>query len=304
MATIATYEANDAWRTPLATKHSPGWRIRQGRERGWLSETPILDGNGALLALLLHANDTSTRAPNADQQDMLTLFGSIVGNIAERKQQELANAALMRAQLLTAATEERSRISRELHDSVSQSLFGIVLGVRTIKQNGLKDDRTNSEALDYIFAQSETALSDMRSLVMALRPEALENEGFLIAFRRQIELLIARSPHRVVLNLGEEEPDMDFSVKECLYRIGLEAVQNSLRHANATRIDIALRRQPDALEFEISDDGIGFDARQKKRGHFGLQTMRERAEAEGGTIEIDSGPNSGTRVRVMFSATR
>jgi signal transduction histidine kinase len=286
--------------------HVPGWRVRGYQSPNgarWISETPIVDGHGELLALFFHAPTQPGTTPDPDQQDLLTLFSSMLGRIAERKVLEIENAMLHRSQLHAAAVEERSRLSRELHDSVSQSLFGIVLGVRTIKQNGLRDDNICNNALDYVFTLSEAALSDMRALVLALRPEAIENEGFLVAFQRQISLLSKRCKECIRVALGTVEPDVPLVIKESLYRIGSEALQNAINHANAAELSVELRQSDTAIELSIADNGEGFDVTQQFKGHWGLQTMRERAEMHNGQLLIDSKLGAGTRVTVRFPMT-
>jgi signal transduction histidine kinase len=283
--------------------HVPGWRVRGYQASSgarWVSETPIVDGHGELLALLFHAPMQADKTPDPDQQDLLTLFSSMLGRIAERKNLEIENAMLHQAQLHAAAVEERSRLSRELHDSVSQSLFGIVLGVRTIKQNGVRDDLISNNALDYVFTLSEAALSDMRALVLALRPEAIESEGLLVAFQRQIALLSKRCQANVRVALGATEPDVTLPVKESLYRIGSEALQNAINHASASDLSVELSMTDAHVVLRIIDNGTGFDTTRQFKGHWGLHTMRERAEMHGGQLQIDSTLGAGTRVIAEF----
>ena len=210
----------------------------------------------------------------------------------------IENARLYAQAVQSAALTERSRLARELHDSVSQALFGIVLGARTVLHNGRKSDSKVLEPMEYVLKLSEAALAEMRALIFELRPESLQNEGLLIAFQKQAEALCARHRIDVRTDLGNEEPPIGLPVKEALYRIGLEAVQNTIKHAAATQIDLRLHVMDAQVILEIRDNGHGFDSNGKFPGHFGLYTMRERAEQLGGMLELSSVVNQGTIVRV------
>ncbi len=304
---IAAYQREFESLRPGRAAHGLGWRARPVSAAArhlpgapaWVADTPVFGTDGKLLAVFVTAGSDKA-APDPDQQDLLTLYCTMFGRIAERKQLECENARLHQEQLQTAALTERSRIARELHDSVSQSLFGIVLGVRTIKHNGLQNDAVSNDALDYVFKLSESALSDMRSLVYALRPESLRNEGFLVAFQRQIETLCMRTTLHVDIQLGTFEPMLDIDAKEAMYRIGLEAVQNAIKHANASRITVTLSESGGEIVLSIADNGTGFNPHKRFDGHFGLQTMHERAAMSGAALRIDSVPNLGTTVHVTM----
>jgi signal transduction histidine kinase len=222
-------------------------------------------------------------------------------------------ALLMRTRLrdrdaYAAALTERSRLARELHDSVSQALFGIVLGSKTVlgiigaskapEQDMLRDP------IQYIYGLSEAALSEMRALIFELRPESLQTEGIIMAFEKQAEMVFARHKIKVRTELGRVEPELPLNVKEALYRIGSEALQNTVKHAHASVIDIRLAVRPENVTLDIVDDGAGFDTQAKFKGHYGLHTMRERAIQFGGSVEIESAPKQGTRVRVQFPLKR
>jgi signal transduction histidine kinase len=100
-----------------------------------------------------------------------------------------------------------------------------------------------------------------------------------------------------------EEPDVPIEVKESLYRIAQEALNNIAKHARARQVSLQLKVESDVVMLEISDDGAGFDVTQNFPGHLGLHTMRERAEKAGGTFAIDRAPNAGTRLQVKIPLT-
>jgi len=212
----------------------------------------------------------------------------------QRAQLELAEAGLMRARL-----EERQHLARELHDSVSQALYGISLGAHTALTLYDSERERTLEALHYVIALTETGLSEMRALIFALRPEALEDEGLVSVLTKQGEALRSRHGLTVELDLCDE-PDVPFPVKEVAYRVALEALQNAVRHARPSLLAMRLIWEPDSLLLEVCDDGVGFDPEAPYPGHLGLRSMGERMVALGGRLDIHSVPGQGTQVRARF----
>jgi PAS domain S-box-containing protein len=195
------------------------------------------------------------------------------------------------------ALEERQRLARELHDSVSQALYGISLGVNTALTL-LDTDRSKVlEALQYTLELTHDGLTEMRALIFELRPESLRMEGLVTALARQTAAVSARYNIEVGLIMCDE-PDVSLAVKEALFRIAQEALQNAARHARSDRLDVRLAREPSALTLEVCDNGVGFDPAAPYPGHLGLHSMRERAMKAGGTLDIISAPDCGTQVRV------
>jgi signal transduction histidine kinase len=136
----------------------------------------------------------------------------------------------------------------------------------------------------------------MRALIFELRPESLENEGLVTALRKQAEGLRARHGLSIDTELGEE-PSVSMDTKHALYRIAQEALHNTIKHARARRIVVGLREEADSVTLEVADDGAGFDPAATFAGHLGLHTMRERAASARGSLEINSAPWKGTRIR-------
>jgi PAS domain S-box-containing protein len=210
----------------------------------------------------------------------------------------LENARLYEQAQALASLEERRHLARELHDSVSQALYGIALGTRTARMQLDRDPGKLVEPLDYIMNLAEAGLSEMRALIFELRPEVLEAEGLVAALRKQGEALAARHKLKVMTHF-DEEPSVPLTVKEALYRIAQEATHNIVKHARAGQVELALF-QVDGLTLEIKDDGQGFDPQASFSGHLGLHSMRERAEKLGGRFELFSQPGQGTTVRVWL----
>jgi PAS domain S-box-containing protein len=217
-----------------------------------------------------------------------------------------AASAAQYAQLLATsrekvALEERQRLARDLHDSVSQAVYGIALAARSAQELLAKDPALVQEPLEYLLRLSEAALAEMRALIFELRPEALDREGLTGALKHHTAALRARYGITVEESLVTE-PVLSFESKQGLYRIAQEALHNAARHARAKRVVIELAQTNSDIRLEISDDGVGFDSRDSRSGHYGLNTMRERASELGGTLEIDSRMGAGTTIRAVIPA--
>jgi signal transduction histidine kinase len=211
----------------------------------------------------------------------------------------IENARLYRAARKVAALEERQRLARELHDSVTQALYAIALGAHTAKEILGEGPVRLKESLDPILALAQTAVSEMRFLIFELRPDYLENETLSTTLSRLADAVNTRYGCEVRLDLT---PEMNFSLdlKEALYRISHEALTDIARYARAEVASIEIRQENSHVVLVVQDDGAGFDPGASFPGHLGLQSMRERAAESGGSLEIESGPAKGTTVRARF----
>jgi PAS domain S-box-containing protein len=235
-----------------------------------------------------------------DLTDLLQL-STIVSQIAL----VVENARLFEDAQGKAALEERQRLARDLHDSVSQALYGISLGANSAKTALSLDSsaaklRELERSLDYLIYMADTAMAEMKSLIFELRPESLQTEGLVVALRKHLRALELRHRFGLVLELPSE-PNVSLKVKEMLYRITQEAMNNIVKHAQAKQVWITLRIENGLLQLEVRDDGLGFDTQRDFPGHLGLRSMRERAESVGAHYEILSEPNRGTTVRVTLA---
>lgn len=211
---------------------------------------------------------------------------------AARQRAEQYAAEAQRA----AALEERNRLARQLHDSVSQALYGIALGARTARRLLDRGDPMQAkEPLDYLLSLAEAGLTEMRALIFDLRPDALETEGLIPALTKQANSIRTRHGIDVQVDFCDE-PNVAGRVKEEIYRITREAMHNAVKHARATQIAIEARCDTDEFFVEVRDNGVGFDIQDSFPGHLGLRSMWERANRLGAELSIISAPHQGTRI--------
>ena len=205
-----------------------------------------------------------------------------------------------------AVSQERSRLARELHDSVTQSLHSATLlaeaGQRVAGMGDIERARGYLIRLGEI---SQQALKEMRLLVYELRPLALSGIGLEAALQQRLDAVERRSGVEVELSV-EEQPDLPARVEEELYRIAMEALNNALKHANPTKVKVALNTDKKGdipcITLSIIDDGIGFDPDSGVgAGGLGLVSMRERIEKLGGDLTIISTPGEGTQVKACVN---
>ena len=218
--------------------------------------------------------------------------------IANQAAVAIENARLYEQAQELAAIEERQRLARELHDSVSQALYGISLGVHTARMQLDRNPKELAESLDYVLELAEAALIEMRALIFELRPESLETEGLVTALNKQAAALHARQGILVQLNLCQE-PDITLKIKQDLYRIAQEALHNTVKHARASLVELKLDQTNEMVMLEIRDNGRGFDTTTSFPGHLGLHSMQERVKSLGGELTIESTPGQGTRIRAQ-----
>ncbi len=182
-----------------------------------------------------------------------------VGAVAYQAAIAVENARLLAEASGKATLEERQRLARELHDSVSQALYGIALGAKTASDDlAGADPRRAAEPLNYVMSLAEAGLAEMRALIFELRPESLEKEGLVPALEKQAAALRARHGIQVETLLCDE-PEAPIENKETLYRIAQEAMHNTAKHARADNVMMNLRCDSEWITLDISDDGVGFD---------------------------------------------
>jgi signal transduction histidine kinase len=196
-----------------------------------------------------------------------------------------------------ASLQERQHLARELHDSVSQALYGISLGAHTAQEALESDPEQTKASLTYVIELTEAGLAEMSALIFELRPESLETEGLVVALTKQVTVLRTRYQLTVDVSL-DEEPDLSLEIKQTLYRTAQEALHNIVKHARASIVTLQLARQDNEICLQVYDNGRGFDPTDSFPGHFGVRSMQERTTKMGGTLTIESAPGQGTCIKV------
>lgn len=213
----------------------------------------------------------------------------------------LENALLYEQAQTLAALQERQRLARELHDSVTQELYGISLGAHAALEALEVSSEEALASIEHVIRHADAAIVEMRDLLFELRPESFKSEGLVSALEKRANTLRTRYGLTVHLFV-RDEVDLPAEIKHALHRIAQEALHNIVRHARARTITIRFEYMKDRREtlLEIADDGSGFDCTGTFPGHLGLQTMQERSARLGGRFTICSQPGKGTCISVSI----
>jgi PAS domain S-box-containing protein len=200
-----------------------------------------------------------------------------------------------------AVLEERQRLARELHDSVTQALYSVTLYADAARMAFSAEKWEALERnLQEVRNMSREAMYDMRLLVFELRPFMLETEGLASALRARLAAVEGRSGLKTEV-LVEKGRRLPTKIEEELYRIAQEALNNVVKHAGATQVQVQLKFDENTVSMEMSDDGKGFEPEAvSKSGGFGLQGIQERVQQLGGALNIESAPLRGTRLSVRI----
>jgi nitrate/nitrite-specific signal transduction histidine kinase len=227
--------------------------------------------------------------------DLITSIGGQIGVAVE-------NAQLFEQAQQLAVMEERQRLARDLHDSVTQALFGVTMYAEAAIRLLSSGDSNGSKVVDHLRelqATAQEALREMRLLIFELRPPVLEEEGLVAALQARLDTVETRSGLEVELEVEGGGERLPHEIEAGLYRIAQEALNNVLKHAEAHRITVCLRQDERSVTLEVADDGAGFDqAIARRQRGLGLPGMEERARELGGRLSIESSPEEGTKVSV------
>lgn len=253
---------------------------------------PISDGDEIIGELFL-ANSCKPRGFTADDEELVRL-------LAAHAAIALVNARLYEHSRELSIVEERNRIARELHDAVSQKLFSLRLTADAASALIDRDPKRAAEELATVRKLAAEASSELREIVVGHRPPDLAGDGLDKALRKQVELL--DRVHEPAMRFAGCDcvPMLTEQGQEAVYRIAQEAMHNALKHADASRIDVVLTVDDGAAILQVTDDGVGFVPASTAAGRrLGLASMRERAQAAGGTLTVTSEPGGGTTVRLV-----
>ena len=250
--------------------------------------------------------------PLSWEGEVLGVFGVYLpSGLAGPSEAELAfytaladQAAVAVTNARLAASLERSRLARDLHDSVSQALFSMTMHARAAQlamaSAGLDESGPLGRSVTQLAELTRGALAEMRALIFELRPGALAEEGLVAALRKQGAALSAREQVAVTVEGPEQRLELGAGVEEHLYRIVSEALHNVVKHAGADSAAVNVTAQAGVLWVTVSDDGAGFEQAAGHAGHLGLSTMAERAGIIGADLTITSAPGAGTSVTVSL----
>ncbi len=254
--------------------------------------------------LLLEKGNPSPPLPPLGH-DEIGRLGEQLGKLARKWDEQVTtlqrlssnNAELASKARMTAVVEERQRLARELHDAVSQQLFAISMTATAVSRTLDQDFDKAKRQIELIEEMASAAQSEMRALLLHLRPIHLEGKRLAQAIPELVQEMRAKVPVDIQLDMEEDLP-LNKGMENHLFRIVQEAMSNTLRHARATKMGIELHRRGDAVRLGIRDNGVGFDLNDKKQASYGLMNMEERVNELGGSFQVATAPGKGTRIEI------
>lgn len=289
------------WQAVVQTVHDTGQpqsvpQLAQDQRLSYLGVPMFVSGQ---VAGVLSVYGGSTPTLTSEQVSLLMTLVEPISVAIER-------ARLLHQTEQSAALEERQRMARELHDSVTQLIYSLYLRLETQRRSRGRTARSGSKPeLEQLSAIAHQALKELRLILFELRPLELQHAGLVPALRQRLEAVERRAgleAHIVVEanNAWLDQVLRQPLVEETLYRIAQEALNNALKHSAATAVDLTLSAEDQRLIFYVSDNGRGFDlaAVADRGGGQGLASMRERALKAGGQFIVHTAPGQGTRVCV------
>ena len=237
------------------------------------------------------------------QSDQVNAFDEsdlvVLQSLAYQAAVAIENARLYEQAQRLAIVEERNRLARDLHDSVTQAVYSVTLYAEAsarLLSSGQID--MAAEHLRDLRGTAQQALREMRSLIFELRPPVLEQEGLVAALHARLDAVEGRSGVKTEF-LVEGDRALPAEMEKELYHIAQEALNNALKHAQAGSIKLHLNLGEQTVTMEIADDGAGFDlVEAEDSGGMGLKGMQERAARLGGKLMVESGSGEGTRLKV------
>ena len=223
----------------------------------------------------------------------------------QRLQKEIEQRTKIEKELAEKAAEEavtadRTRLARDLHDAVTQTLFSASLTAEVLPELWEMDVDEAMRSTEELRQLTRGALAEMRTLLLELRPAALTQTRLSDLIKQLCEAFIGRSRLPITLSI-DGDCDLPPEVQIAVYRIAQESLNNVFKYARATQVNVSLFLSPDGLRFEVCDNGIGFDMSTSKPTSLGLRIMRERAEAIGADFHISSTLGTGTCVEVVWN---
>ncbi|MGD6778971.1 sensor histidine kinase [Sutcliffiella horikoshii] len=267
------------WKKQLNTVYEELKAVEQGRS---LWEVP-----GSSVQELASMEEVIGKLHNQIQEQT-----KISQKIANEKAEDLEN------RIQEIVSQERNRLARELHDSVSQQLFAasMLMSALTETRGETGTDNNETKQLRLVEEMIHQSQLEMRALLLHLRPVALKGKTLQEGAEELLVELIQKVPMSITWKI--ERFSIDKGVEDHLFRILQETLSNTLRHSKANAVEVLLIQRENFIILRVVDDGIGFDVEQARAGSYGLQNMHERAVELGGTLKIVSVENEGTRLEV------
>jgi signal transduction histidine kinase len=257
--------------------------------QGWSRGLPLVVSNtvavfivGALIVLI--------RRTDAAHKESQRLFSEL-----EKAHHQLQIYTAQAEEL--AVAKDRNRLARDLHDSVSQIIFSMRLTADAVRILQQRDPSQVPQQLDKLHELAQSALDQMRTMIHELRPSIVAEHGLVPALRHQVTLMERRHGFKVALDISGQ-PRLSEEEAEQIYHVVEEALNNIVKHAGTDRASLSLRAEGNRVLITVADSGTGFSQDDIDKGkNLGLAGMRERLESVGGSLEIESSPGQGTRIR-------
>jgi signal transduction histidine kinase len=292
LESAGAYLTDDVHRDPRFR----GWWPRGHPDMRSFLGVPIVAREQVIGAFYLTEKEGATGFGDEDREliEVLAAHAAIAIN----------NARLYERSRELSILSERNRVALELHDAVSQKLFSLNLAAEAAATLLDRSPAQAREQVDRVRDLARESLTELRSLILGLRPADLERDGLAGALRQEAMMLEQIHGIEVRLDLGGGQDIGDRGREAEVLRIAEEALHNAVRHSAAQSVSVRLRGEDGAVTVEVVDDGRGFDPAdpQLRSQHMGLTSMEERARDLGGRLQLVSRPGAGTTVRVEIPA--
>lgn len=254
--------------------------------------------------LLLEKGNLSKPVP-ALGEDEIGRLAEMLGRISHKWGDQVSslqrlstnNAQLAEKARYSAVVEERQRLARDLHDAVSQQLFAISMTATAVSRTLDRDYEKAKRQVVLIEEMATVAQSEMRALLMHLRPVHLEGKRLAQGLQELLMELRAKVPVNIQFDM-DEEIRLSKGIEDHLFRIVQEALSNTLRHSRATEVELRLTNRSGTVGLTVRDNGSGFDLTARKHASYGLVSMKERVNEIGGSMNIITAPGKGTRIDI------
>ena len=246
---------------------------------------------------------TTGQAAASDGDPALAALAAQNRALLEESQEVRERLQTVSRRLVDAQERERRRIARELHDEAGQALASLRFGLRLLERE-IGSPEAVAQRVGELLRTTDAVIDGLRRLAADLRPASLDHLGLAAALRQHARSTAATHGLDVRFKArGFSDQRLPPAVETALFRVVQEAVTNVVRHARASRVDILLEHRGDRVMAMVEDDGVGFHPDDVDRGErFGLQGLRERAEALGGSLTVESAPGSGTTLVVEVAS--